>query len=163
MVYVGTSILLSTGLRAQASVHRERTNLEIALSAAEDLNPDDKSRPSPILVRLYELRSAVVFEKTDYFSFNSNDRVMLGEDLLVRDEMILRPGEKKYLRRKSHPDIEALGWVAGYRNLAQADWRTVVRVEPAPEHVWYRAPMPANKVRLSVNFQRYGIQVLHEV
>lgn len=144
---------------AQFSYPREQTKLEITVTANADVNPDDKGRAAPILVRVYELKSEGVFESADYFSLSNNGKALIGSDLLVRDEFILRPGDVKTIRRKSHPDLAAIGVVAGYRDLAQADWRAIQKIDPAPEATWYRSVMPANKVRLQVDLQAKGIQL----
>ncbi|MDH6168955.1 type VI secretion system VasD/TssJ family lipoprotein [Variovorax boronicumulans] len=78
----------------------------------------------------------------------------------MRDEFILRPGDVKTIRRKSHPDLAAIGVVAGYRDLAQAHWRVVQKIDPAPEVAWYRSVLPANKVRLRIDLQAKGIQLI---
>ncbi len=143
------------------SSHREKTSLEIEISADDDVNPDAKLRATPVLLRMYELRSSVAFESADFFSLNSSDRTALGSDMLTREEFVLRPGERRLLRRKSHPDVEALGWIAGYRDLAHSDWRAVLQVEAAPESAWYRAPLPANRVKAAVRLQRQGLRVIH--
>lgn len=145
---------------AQFSYPREQTKLDITITADAGLNPDDKGRAAPILVRIYELKSEGTFESADYFSLNANDKSVIGSDLLVRDEFILRPGDVRTLRRKSHPDLAAIGVIAGYRELAQADWRAVQKIDPAPEVAWYRSVMPANKVRLQIDLQPKGIQLI---
>lgn len=135
--------------------------LDITITAANDLNRDEKERAAPVLLRLYELRSSTNFEAADYFSLQSDDRALLGNDLLLREEFILRPGEQKRIRRKSHPDLEAVALMAGYRELARSNWRAVTRIAPAPEAAWYRMPFPANRLKLAVQLQRQGIQVVH--
>jgi type VI secretion system protein VasD len=144
---------------AQFSYPREQTKLDITITAEAGVNPDDKGRAAPIMVRIYELKSEGTFESADYFSLYSNDKALIGSDLLVRDEFILRPGDVKTIRRKSHPDLAAIGVVAGYRDLAQADWRAVQKIDPAPEVAWYRAVLPANKVELQIDLQVKGIQL----
>ncbi|MDQ0038267.1 type VI secretion system protein VasD [Variovorax boronicumulans] len=144
---------------AQFSYPREQTKLDITITAEAGVNPDDKGRAAPILVRIYELKSEGVFEAADYFSLSSNDKALIGSELLVRDEFILRPGDVKTIRRKSHPDLAAIGVVAGYRDLAQADWRAVQKIDPAPEVAWYRSVLPANKLKLQIDLQAKGIQL----
>lgn len=144
---------------AQFSYPREQTKLDITITAEAGVNPDGKGRAAPILVRIYELKSESVFEAADYFSLSSNDKALIGSELLVRDEFILRPGDVKTIRRKSHPDLAAIGVVAGYRDLAQADWRAVQKIDPAPEVAWYRSVLPANKLKLQIDLQAKGIQL----
>ena len=143
----------------QFSFPREQTQLDITVAASADVNVDDKGRAAPILVRLYELRSATVFESADYFSLHANDKAVLGADLLAREEFILRPGDVATVRRKSHPDLGAIAVLAGYRDLANADWRAVQKIDPAPEAVWYRAAWPANTSKLRVGVQAQGLRI----
>ena len=159
-VLAATALLGPCGAQAYSPL-REQTLIEIDITAANDVNRDDKERAAPVLVRLYELRSSVGFEAADYFSLQSGDRAVLADDLLVRDEFVLRPGERRRIKRKSHPDIGAIAVMAGYRDLAQSDWRAVQHIAPAPEAAWYRAPIPANHLKLVVQLQRQGIQVIH--
>lgn len=152
-------LLAAPVTRAQFAYPREQTQLELTVTAQAGMNPDDKGRAAPMLVRVYELKSTAAFEAADYFSLAANDKAVLGSDLLVRDEFILRPGEVRALRRKSHPDIEAVGVMAGYRELARSDWRAVQTIDPAPEAAWYRAMWPARKLRLAIALQAVGIQL----
>ncbi|MFM9925131.1 type VI secretion system lipoprotein TssJ [Variovorax sp. H27-G14] len=138
---------------------REQIKLDITITAAPDLNPDEKERPAPILVRVYELRSEAVFETADYFSLQNSDKAVIGADLLTREEFILRPGDVKTIRRKSHPDVGAIAVLAGYRDLAQSDWRAVQKIAPAPEAAWYRAAWPANKSKLQIQLQSRGVRI----
>ena len=154
------SLVATSSSHAQFSHPREQTRLEIAITAEAGVNPDDKGRAAPILVRLYELKSEGAFESADYFSLYGNDKALIGSDLLVRDEFILRPGDVKTIRRKSHPDVTAIGILAGYRDLAQADWRMVQKIDPAPEVAWYRSVLPTNKVKLQIALQAKGIQLI---
>jgi type VI secretion system protein VasD len=141
------------------SATREQVRLDLTVAASGEVNPDDKGRAAPILVRIYELRSAAVFEAADYFSLEAGDKTVLGSDLLSRDEFILRPGETKTIRRKSHPEIGAIAVLAGYRDLGTSDWRAVHAVEPAPEAAWYRAAWPAPRARLRIALQGRGVQI----
>lgn len=131
----------------------EQTNLEIAIEATSGLNPDDKGRAAPILLKVYELRSEGAFQEADFFSLQNADKATLTGDILMVDQFILRPGETRSIRRKSHPEAKAIGIFAGYRDLPNATWRAVYRVPQAPEITWYRALVPNNKISLMVALQ----------
>ena len=152
--------LMAMPAMAQFSHPREQTRLELAVIAEAEVNPDDKGRPAPILVRVYELKSSAAFEAADYFTLHGNDKALIGIDMLVREEFILRPGETRSIRRKSHPDLAAIGVLAGYRELGASDWRAVRQVEAAPEIAWYRAVLPARKLKLEVRLQARGIRLV---
>lgn len=108
---------------AMAQEAKEPTKLLLKIEAVAATNPDDSGRPSPIKVRLYELKDSNSFGEADYFGLNSADKSILGADLLSKDEFILRPGESKTIERASHNQTTALGILAGYRDLANSTWR----------------------------------------
>ena len=147
----------STSLPAGEQPPREQTALDITMAAAEDVNPDDQGRAAPILVRVYELKSVDTFNSADYFTLHNSDKKMLGDDMLVRDEFIMRPGDSQVIRRKSNPNMRAIGVLAGYRDLPNSEWRVIQKVSAAPEAVWYRAVVPNNKLKLQVRLQTKGI------
>lgn len=138
---------------------KEQIQLDITVTAATDVNVDEKGRAAPILVRVYELMSDAAFETADYFSLQNGDKAVIGSDMLTREEFILRPGDVKTIHRKSHPEIGAIAVLAGYRDLAQADWRAVQKIAPAPEAVWYRAVLPANKAKLQIQLLSKGVRI----
>lgn len=141
---------------ANAQEAKEPTKLVLKLEAAAQTNPDDAGRPSPIKVRIYELKDSNSFAEADYFSLNANDKTVLGADMLARDEFILRPGETRKIERKSNPKTLAIGILAGYRDLNSV-WRVVYPLPEAPEAAWYRAVLPINKSQLSIQLQPQGI------
>ena len=155
---LATTVALCLPLVAHAQA-KEPTVLELTLEARPDANPDDKGIAKPVKVRIYELKNEASFEAADYFTLDSADKATLAADLLGKDEFILRPGESKVIRKKSHPDTVAIGILAGYRDLAGAVWRVTHKLEPAPEAAWYRMVVPANKAKLSIKLQASGIMV----
>lgn len=137
----------------------EPTKLDISIEAASGLNPDDRGRAAPILLRVYELRSDNAFQEADFFSLQGADKATLSGDLLIVDQFILRPGETRSIRRRSHPESKAIGVFAGYRDLPNASWRAVYKVPPAAEAAWYRALMPNNTISLLVMLQANAVLV----
>jgi type VI secretion system protein VasD len=147
---------LVPGLPASAQ-EKERTHLMIQVQAAADVNPDAAGRASPIKVRLYELKDGQAFLEADYFSLDDKDKLLLANDLLARDEFILRPGESRRIERKGHPATLFIGVLAGYRDLPASQWRLLHRLPEAPDAAWYRAVVPSPKAQLTVELQAQGI------
>lgn len=138
-----------------------QTEIELSIFADSNVNPDSDARPSPIYIRIYDLKDSASFETTDYFTLISADKNTLGQDILKRDEYIFHPGEKKNIKRKCNPDMAALGFLASYRDLSQSTWRAVYKVKPL-ETSWYNFYIPTNKVKLKVYLQSRGIQLATE-
>lgn len=149
--------LAMPSLQVLAQGIKESTKLSLTIEAASGVNPDASLRPSPIKVRIYELKDAAVFAQADYFSLDTTDKVILATDMLAKDEFILRPGEKRRIERKSNPQTTAIGVIAGYRDLPDTTWRVVHTLKDAPEASWMRAFLPANRAELLIQLQPQGI------
>ena len=131
--------LFTTGLMALAlllsgcsslSPYSDLTKLQLTLSASDQLNPDLNGRPSPIVVRLFELKHPVAFENADFFSLYERAKESLAPDLVVSEELELRPGEHVTLRLSVEPGSRYVGVLAAYRDLEQTQWRYVVQITP---------------------------------
>lgn len=143
-----------------AKAQREQTQLDLTITAKPYANPDRYGRQSPLMVRIYELKSDDAFQELDFFSLQNNDKTVLGEDLLNKEERILRPGETYQLRHKTMPGTTAIGIMAGYRNIAHAIWKKVYTLPAAPYEAWYRAVIPANKSVLNIAFDTNEIRII---
>lgn len=102
--------------------------IELLITASPEVNPDHNDRPSPLLVRVYELRSAGTFETADFFALLEQDRAVLGDDLVNRWEFQLDPGETTRLDTSFEPDSGFVGVVAAFRDIEQARWRAITRI-----------------------------------
>ena len=141
---------------------KEPTKLLLTISASAQVNQDTSLRPSPIKVRIYELKNSSAFSEADYFSLDTTDKVTLAADMLAKDEYILRPGEDRKIERDSNPQTVAIGVLAGYRDLPNTTWRAVYKLKEAPAAAWYRMLIPANKAELFIQLQPQGIVLLEK-
>ena len=106
------------------------TVLAGSISAAANLNPSVSQRPSPLLVRLYELRANTAFVKADFTSLHQADVATLGTELVVRDEFMLMPGESRPYQRTLAADTRFIGVFGVYRDIERAVWRASAAVQP---------------------------------
>ncbi|QEZ45154.1 type VI secretion system lipoprotein TssJ [Cupriavidus oxalaticus] len=158
--FASAAALLCACSAPQPDASREQIRLVLAVDARPTVNPDEQGRAAPVFVRVYELKTEAAFESADYFSLDHNDKTVLAQDLLARDAFVLRPGESRSIERRLNPQTTALGFLVGYRDLGKASWRTVYPLPPAPETAWYRAVVPARKVKLQVLLDQQTITVL---
>lgn len=105
------------------------TEVQLKAVAAANVNPDGHKRPSPIVIRVYELQSRAQFESLDFISLSERDKDALGADLLSREEFVMRPGEAKALTKKVSPEARYIGITAGYRDLERAQWRAITAIQ----------------------------------
>jgi type VI secretion system protein VasD len=106
------------------------TAIRANIVATADVNPDARGRPSPVVVKVFELKSLAAFETADFFALFEKSQETLGADLLERDEFALVPGEQKALARELKPDARYVGVVAGFRDLERSTWRATFQVPP---------------------------------
>lgn len=104
--------------------------LAINIVGGTQLNPDARMRPSPVVVRVYELKSAAQFNSADFLSLYDKDQSVLGGDVVTREEFVLRPGEKKAINKLLPAETKFIGVVAAFRELDSARWRGLVPIAP---------------------------------
>ncbi|APR38882.1 type VI secretion system lipoprotein TssJ [Paraburkholderia sp. SOS3] len=134
----------------------EPVKLELSVKAASTVNPDDQKRAAPIVVRIYELKNADTFEEADFFSLQDKDKTVLTDDLVMRDQFQLRPGESKTIRRKAAEATTTLGVLAAYRDLPNSIWRATWTLPATPSAAWYRR---TPKVQLTIDLDTSAIRI----
>jgi type VI secretion system protein VasD len=105
------------------------SSVKASMNADKNVNPDINGRPSPIVARLYELKSLSVFNNADFFNLFEQDVALLGDELLMRDELHFQPGESKLLERELQPDTRYLGVIGAYRDIENATWRRTIEID----------------------------------
>ncbi|MDP3848356.1 MAG: type VI secretion system lipoprotein TssJ [Pseudomonas sp.] len=112
------------------SPYSDTTKLDLSLTGSEKLNPDINGRPSPIVLRLIELKHPVSFENADFFSLYQRPKEALSPDLVTFEELELRPGESRELKLSVQDGSRYVGVLAAYRDLPESSWRYVIALQP---------------------------------
>lgn len=111
------------------SPNSDLTKLDLSLQGSDRLNPDLNDRPSPIVIRLLELKHPVAFENADFFSLYQRPKEALSPDLVIQEELELRPGEHRDLKLFVQEGSRYVGVLAAYRDLPESSWRFVIPLE----------------------------------
>jgi type VI secretion system protein VasD len=111
------------GLAACGSSPPRPTLVQAQIVAEPGINPNAAGQPSPLVVRLYELKTTGNFEGADFFTLFDKEAETLGPDLLAREELDVRPGTQRTVQRTAAPDTQYLGVVGAFRDLDRARWR----------------------------------------
>lgn len=156
---VAMFLLSGCGSNTATPPARELLQLDLTVTASDNVNPDNQEKAAPIEVRIYELKNDAAFTATDYWSLQDKDKAVLSDDLLHRDSFILRPGEVKTLRRPLNAQTTALGVLAGYRNLGKSVWRETYTIPQAPETTWYSRMVPGKQVKLDAKLEQSTIVI----
>ena len=100
----------------------------MTFTVSPDVNPDSSGRPSPIVVRIYQLKADAAFKVTDFFTLYDDEQKALGAELISRDEYVLNPSERKTIDVTVSRDTRFIGALAAFRD-RNAESRVLV---PAP-------------------------------
>lgn len=136
---------------------KEPIRLDMRVNALPDVNPDDRGRAAPIVVRIYELKNDGAFEAADFFTLQTQDKTVLADDVAKRDELQLRPGEHQTFVRRPDPATKTIGVIAAYRDLPNAVWRAVYAMPAAPDKAWYRLFTP--KLKLTIDLEAKAVKI----
>ena len=134
-------------LGACASAPPPKTEITGVLQASANVNPSVSKRPSPLMVRVYELKSTTVFNSADFVSLYQRDQAELGAEMISREEFTLNPGDSRTLVKTVAAETRHLGVVAAYRDVDHARWRAVVAIAPGRKH---RVVINADELAITV-------------
>ena len=108
----------------------EPTRIVLEIEAAGDINPDPEGRSSPLVLRIFQLKSKAAFNGADFFSLYEKDESVLGGDLIRKEEVTLKPNERRTLKFEAHQDTRTIGVFGTFRNYEEAIWRAAAAVQP---------------------------------
>jgi type VI secretion system protein VasD len=117
-----------TALTVAAACSSSPPLLRGAIKVDKRANPDANGRPSPVVVRVYELKTLTAFNNADFFALFEKETEALGGDLVGREEFQLDPGETRPYQRQLQPDTKFIGVAAAFRDLEHARWRQAAPV-----------------------------------
>lgn len=106
------------------------TALEFGIEADQEININTNGEPSPVVLRVYELKTKSAFEQASFFELLDGDSAKLGADLVAKREFEVKPGEKSSFKRDSPTDAKHIGVIAGFREIETAQWRAAIDIVP---------------------------------
>lgn len=121
----------------------ERVQERMLITASAEVNPDVNGRPSPIVVRVLQLRGDTEFLAANYFALYGNEKGTLGESFVQRDEYVLHPGEQHEGHLWVAPDTRFVGVIAAFRDVNVAHWRVL---QPRQHHLFHK-----DQIRISAD------------
>jgi type VI secretion system protein VasD len=125
------------------------TAIQASIQVSAQINPDPNGRPSPIVLRFYELKSLSNFNGADFFLLYDQEAHVLGPEMVSREVMELNPGMQRSFERQLQPETRFIGVIAAFRAIEQAHWRAA---EAIPEH--RTTPLIINVNRLTVSIHK---------
>jgi type VI secretion system protein VasD len=124
--------------------------LKTHVESVSFLNPNIYNQPSPVVITIYQLKSATAFQQTNFFALYSNPTATLSSDLLDKHEIEIRPNQKLDIKQTISPDANYIGILAAFRNPDAAQWRQIIPVTPG-SNVKLKINLSAQNLSAKVN------------
>ncbi len=107
------------------------TDLKLTFKVDADINPDERKKPSPLFIRLYELKSSKMFNKADFIDIYERDAEVLGADMIAKQKLRrLKPGEDREDSFVLDPKTRYVALYAEFLRYQQANYRVIIPVVP---------------------------------
>lgn len=100
--------------------------------AADNINPNEKGNPRPVVVRLYQLKNEVKMENAPYDDILLKDKETLGDDLAKVDELEIFPNDLVEVKFERIKDATVLAGVALFHGPKGNSWKTFYAFPPMP-------------------------------
>lgn len=125
------SLWLALMLSSCAQPAPEETRLLLDFKVAHRVNPDDRDRPSPLVISIFELKANETFQQADLFTLYERPAAELANDLVSKRRLReLVPGIDRVDNLLLSPDTRYVGVLAEFVHLQGAKATLLVPVEP---------------------------------
>jgi type VI secretion system protein VasD len=116
--------------------------IAIDVKASASVNPDAEGRPSPIMVRVYQLADGAALAKANLNELWADDARVLAASLVSRQEFVLAPGGSAQGSMTLAAATRQIAVAAAFRDFRGATWRAV---QATPQQ-----PVPGTELVLAV-------------
>lgn len=129
--------------------------VKVKLVTSKDVNknPDETEGTGyPIFVRVYDLKANDKFSTVDFFKLYDDDVQVLGDHLISRKDLVLKPGQRVKLDKRSLSlDAHYIGVMAVYQSIGRDGvvWRASKEV-PLDETTELTVKIGAQTVEMAI-------------
>ncbi|MBL1276980.1 MAG: type VI secretion system lipoprotein TssJ [Ectothiorhodospiraceae bacterium] len=105
------------------------SDLKINFLVETDINPDDNQTPSPLILRMYQLKAPTAFNKANFIDIYEKDTEILGSELVSRKKLKrIKPGENHETRFVLDPETKFVGIYAEFLKYKDADFKLIIPI-----------------------------------
>lgn len=126
-LHLAAAFTLGAVLSGCSSSPAKPAEAKARIFATNSVNPNAAGRPSPIHVRLFQLKEDGAFMGADFWALVDKENETLGASLVQRLEFDLTPGESRDFSLKISPEARVLGVMAEYADYRNAQWRVTAK------------------------------------
>lgn len=108
------------------------TDLEIKFKVDSDVNPDDDKKPSPLFVRMYQLKSTKMFSRANFIDLYEKDKEILGADMISKQVLRrVKPGESRNENFVLNKKTRFIGLYAEFLQYKKSSFKLLIPVVPS--------------------------------
>ena len=105
------------------------TDLTLSFKVDSDINPDENKTPSPLFIRMYELKSTKLFKKANFIDIYDQDKAALGADFIAVQKLKrLKPGGDRENSFVLNEKTRFVGLYAEFLNYKNARYKMIIPV-----------------------------------
>lgn len=105
------------------------SDLLISFFVEADVNPDDNKIPSPLIIRMYELKSPKIFKKANFIDIYEKDEEVLGADLVAKQTLKhIQPGENGKVSFVLSEETAYVGLFAEFLKYKDAKYKVIIPI-----------------------------------
>jgi len=100
--------------------------------AADNINPNERGNPRPVVVKLYQLKGDVRMENATYDEILLKDKETLGDDFAKVDDVEIFPNDLVQVKFERMKEASVLAGVALFHGPKGTSWKTFYAFPPTP-------------------------------
>ena len=105
------------------------TDLQLSFVVDKSGNPDDSKISSPLIVRMYELKSTKAFENANFIDLYERDADVLGKTMITQQSLKpIQPSEDRSARFVLSKGTKFIGLYAEFLQYENAKYKVIIPV-----------------------------------
>lgn len=106
------------------------TDFKLTFITEQDVNPDDNNVPSPVIIRLYELKSTKQFKKANFIDLYEQDSEVLGKSMITKQVLkAQKPGEQSESNFVLNKETQFVGLYVEFLQFEDAKYKVTIPIE----------------------------------
>ena len=101
------------------------SSITLSFTSKSDLNPDINSRPSPVDICIFQLRTSDHFLQSKFFDLYTQATEALDKSLIEEHNIELTMNQTRKLNITLDKETQYLGFLVAYYDLEHAKWRDI--------------------------------------
>ncbi|MFT8417248.1 MAG: type VI secretion system lipoprotein TssJ [Acetobacter sp.] len=102
------------------------TRLNLTIVTTPQVNPNSLGRPSPVVVRIFDLANEDEFQTSSFDALYRNSSKDAGASILGTEEYEIAPASTRHIVLTLPDGTKSFGMIAAFRQIDHATWRLIV-------------------------------------